>query len=178
MKVGMQIMLKDYIKLRNECLQEVMALGIKTGIITEWKINSRAKKRLGQCTRCPDGTYEIQIAKLLLTEDKIKEADVKEVIIHEILHTCYGCMKHTGRWKIYAEKMNEAYGYQISRTKNMEIVGLSEYSVKRRQVKYVYICEGCGQRVERTRECKFTRNPERYRCARCGSDFKILRDNS
>lgn len=161
---------KDYIRLRNECLQEVKALGIKVGVITEWKVNSRAKTRLGQCTRRSDGTYEIQIAKLLLTEEQVAEIDVKEVIIHEILHTCYGCMKHTGRWKKYAEKMNNVYGYHISRTKNMEQLGLPEHTVKRRDVKYVYVCAGCGQRVERTRACKFTSNPKMYRCGRCGSN--------
>lgn len=163
-------MRKDYVRLRNECLREVKALGIKTGVITEWKINSRAKTRLGQCTKHPDRTYEIQIAELLLTQDQVTEQDVKEVIIHEILHTCYGCMKHTGRWKIYAEKMNASYGYHITRTKNVEQLGLPKHTVKRRRVKYVYVCAGCGQRVERTRECKFTRHPEWYCCGRCGSN--------
>ena len=161
---------KDYIRLRNECLREVKALGIKAGNITAWKLNSRAKRRLGQCTKHSDGTYEIQIAKRLLTEKQVAEMDVKEVIIHEILHTCYGCMKHTGRWKIYAEKMNASYGYHISRTKNLEQLGLPDDTVKRREIKYVYVCAGCGQRVERTRACKFTRNPQRYCCGRCGSN--------
>ena len=113
--------MKDFNRLITESMKEVTHVGIKPGNITSWTINKRAKSRWGLCKQNPDKTFEIQIAEALLTDDRITEKSCKETIIHEILHTCKNCMKHTGQWKYYAEVMNQVYGYNIKRiTTGME----------------------------------------------------------
>lgn len=51
---------------------------------------------------------------------------LKNTIIHELLHTCKGCMKHTGEWKQLAEKVNRYYGYNIKRCDSADEKGISE----------------------------------------------------
>ena len=120
--------MKDYKKLQEICLSEVVAVGIEPGNIIEWQLNSRAKSRWGQCTR-NNKTKEckIQIAAQLIYDDRISEKACKETIIHEILHTCNGAKGHTGLWKQYADKINTRYGYNIKRTTSGEEKGVENY---------------------------------------------------
>lgn len=48
---------------------------------------------------------------------------VCQVLAHEILHTCRGCANHGLRWKDYAQRMNELYGYGVERTDSFEKLG-------------------------------------------------------
>lgn len=161
--------MKDFERLKQECLDEIADLGIETGQIKEWTINTRARSRWGQCKKNKDGTYSIQIADRLLVDDRIPEKACKETIIHELLHTCKDCMKHTGKWKAYAQEMNEEYGYNIKRTTSGNEKGVENYKPKRMSVKYVFTCGGCGATIYRKRMSKFTRYYRNYRCTRCGA---------
>lgn len=145
---------------------------MKPGQIRAWRVNERALSRWGQCRRNADGTYNIEIAKRLLTDPRITDEACKETILHEILHTCPGCMKHTGQWKQYAELLNARYGYHIKRVTKGEEKGVENYEVKSRPVKYIFTCEVCGAVIRRKRESKFTRNYRQYRCGRCGGRFQ------
>lgn len=168
-------MRKDFELLKNTCLAEVQAQGIKPAKSIKWVINSRAKTRWGQCRKTGLLGYEIQIAERLLTDDRISEKDCKETIIHEILHSCYGCMKHTGRWKEYATRMNEAYGYDIKRVKTGAEMGVENHEANRMPAKYVFVCKKCGQRIVRKRECKFTKQYKSYGCGVCGTRRAFVR---
>lgn len=42
-------------------------------------------------------------------------------------------------------------------------------------VKYVYVCEGCGQLTIRSRASDFTKNYKHYSCGLCGDEFKRLK---
>ena len=107
---------------------------------------------------------------------------MKNTIIHELLHTCKGCMKHTGEWKQLAEKVNRYYGYNIKRCDSADEKGISEEQKEKiqkertatRKVKYIFKCTCCGQKVERCRESKFTKYPELYRCAVCHGKFERI----
>ncbi|WP_050008408.1 SprT-like domain-containing protein [Butyrivibrio sp. WCE2006] len=165
--------MKDFERLKEECLSEISALGIQIGTIKEWKINTRAKSRWGQCKMEIDGTYSIQIAQMLLIDERISEKACKETIIHELLHTCNGCMKHQGRWKKYAQMMNQQYGYNIKRVTSGTEKGVENYKPDSRSVKYVFTCGGCGAKIYRKRDSKFTRNYRYYGCTKCGAvDWK------
>ncbi|MBE5905876.1 MAG: SprT family zinc-dependent metalloprotease [Lachnospiraceae bacterium] len=153
------------------CYDELGKAGIRTGDITNWRINDRARTRWGQCRRNPDGTFEIEIAKVLLVDERISEKACKETILHEMLHTCPGCMKHTGKWKQYADYLNASYGYHIKRVTLGKEKGIENYVAKRQPVKYLFTCEVCGAIIRRKRESKFTRNYRQYRCGRCGGRF-------
>ena len=160
--------MKDYEKLREECLQEVLSAGILPGNISSWTINTRAKSRWGLCKKKGD-SYEISISDSLLSDERVSEKACKTTIIHEILHTCKDSMKHTGNWKKYAEIMNAKYGYDIKRVSSGSEKGVEDYKVKHRAVKYKYRCRRCGQIITKSRKCKFTRYYRNYGCGICGT---------
>ena len=161
--------MKDFERLKEECLREVADLGIPVGIIGSWTINTRAKSRWGQCKKEIDGTYSIQIAESLLKDERISEKACKETIIHEILHTCKGCMKHQGKWKAYATMMNGRYGYKIKRVTSGNEKGVENYTPKSTDIKYVFTCGGCGATIYRKRDSRFTRQYRYYSCTKCGA---------
>ena len=124
--------MKDFEELQKECLAEVKAAGITPADKIKWVVNSRAKSRWGLCTRKNNGEYyEIQISNRLLEDDNISVKSCKDTMIHEILHTCADCMKHTGKWKEYARNMNTKYGYNIKSTTSGAEKGVENYKAKR-----------------------------------------------
>ncbi|MBP5324117.1 MAG: SprT-like domain-containing protein [Pseudobutyrivibrio sp.] len=162
--------MKDFNRLITESMNEVTHLGIKPGNITSWTINKRAKTRWGLCKQNPDKTFEIQIAEALLVDDRISEKSCKETIIHEILHTCKNCMKHTGQWKYYAEVINQVYGYNIKRVTTGIEKGVEDYkSNSSMAIKYIFTCGNCGATIYRKRDSQFTKNYRHYGCGRCGA---------
>ena len=134
-----------------------------------YRVNTRAKKRLGQCKltnswlRC----FEIEVSSLLLNDD-IPEETLANTIIHELLHTVEGCMNHGAKWKALANKINKTYGYEIARTTNREKLGIKEGKT----INYKFECTCCGQEIARTRRSKFVANYSLYKCGRCNGSFK------
>lgn len=158
----------------NDCdalLREVMAQAAALGIPYSDQIeprvavNSRAATRFG-CCRLREGRYTIEVA---LRVAQGPEAACRETLAHELLHTCWGCLGHGKRWKAYARRMNEAYGYHISRTATNEAMGVEEV----RNARYVLRCARCGAEFKRLRASRLTRCPERYRC-KCGGRLERI----
>lgn len=152
----------------NDCdalLREVMAqadgLGIPYSKETDPHvvINRRAVTRYG-CCKYQEGRFTIEVAERVALG---AEAGCRETLAHELLHTCYGCRNHGKRWKGYAERMNRAYGYHITRVTTDASIGAQGVRVPR----YLLRCQKCGAEFRRFRASPLTRNPERYRC-RCG----------
>lgn len=134
--------LNDYAK---RCMTELDDIGIEYGNIIEFKVNTRAKKRWGQCKAVPGG-YSINISAILLDE-RNDEQGLKNTIIHELLHSCKGCMNHGENWKRLATKVNRAYGYNIKRCSSADEKGVQEETrpIKTaREIKYIVKCNGCG----------------------------------
>lgn len=159
--------MKDFLELREECLNETKAVGIPIGEVSLWSVNKRAKTRWGRCKAKRDGSYEIEIAKCLLEDDRISKKACKETIIHELLHTTKGGMRHTGVWKEYATLMNRTYGYNIKRVTTGNEKGIENYKGSERPVKYIFTCGVCGAIIYRKRDSAFTRNYKHYGCAKC-----------
>lgn len=145
------------------CMFELDCLKIKYAKNLTFKVNTRAKTRLGVCKKSGD-CYEIEIAALLLDE-RTPEEYLKNTIMHELLHTCYGCMKHTGRWKKLADKVNAAYGYDIKRAASPDEELIPDELTDK--PKYKVVCPMCGTVYERYRKSALIQHPERYRCGRC-----------
>ena len=163
--------MKDLQLIASVCMEELDAIGIGYGESIEFKVNSRAKKRWGQCSYSKiTDTYTIEISNRLL-EDYVPEKSLMQVIIHELLHTCEGCMNHGKTWKRYAELVNETYGYDVSRTDSASGLGVNTEQIG---VKHQFKCKCCGQVINRMRESKFTRNYQRYVCGKCGGDFEKI----
>lgn len=164
--------MRDLQKIAKECMKELDVLGIEYGNIVSFKINTRFKSTWGQCKLLPNKKYEIDISQQLLN-DTIPIKSLKSTIMHEILHTCKNCYNHGQVWKRYAERVSKAYGYNIKRCTSSEEKGVKEIkSVKK--IIHQFVCNGCGQVVDRERESRFTKNYTEYRCGMCGSDFKKI----
>lgn len=129
------------------------------------RINSRAVNRFG-CCKYENGIYYIEVALRVAAGP---EKSCREVLAHEALHTCYGCRNHGKRWREYARRMGEAYGYEIRRTSTNERLGVTE----ERPCRYVLQCEKCGMEFRRFRASPLVRAPGKYRC-KCGGALKQI----
>ena len=129
------------------------------------RLNRRARTRFGCCVR-KDGRYTIELSARLAEQGA--EDAVLQVLAHEVLHTCYGCSNHGARWKGYAKRMNDAYGYHIRRTDNYEGLGIEDD----RPVRWWVVCGKCGRRIPRMKRSPLVDHPERYRCT-CGGILRV-----
>lgn len=157
--------------LLQEVIKEARKLGvpISENIDAEISINHRAKSRFACCrqTKLIVGySYTIEVSDLLF---QCRERDIREILAHEVLHTCKGCQNHGVRWKAYAEKMNKRYGYHIKRTATYEELGLAG-SYSQKNIKYRVTCQSCGKIFERQRKSKLVTNTKQYRCS-CGGNL-------
>lgn len=150
-----------------KCKQQLNELGIQYSNVLKITENKKAKKRLRQCKNVSLGVYEIDISSVLLDE-RVPEMTLRTTVMHELLHTCNGCMNHGALWKSNAEMVNHAYSYHIKRAASVEERGIADVVREVNKPKYVFECIQCGAKIYRHRESKFTRNYERYRCGKCG----------
>jgi len=129
------------------------------------RLNRRARTRFGCCVR-RGGGYTIELSDQLARQGG--EEVVLRVLAHEVLHTCYGCSNHGARWRGYAQRMNEAYGYQIRRTDNYSQLGIQDD----RPVRYWVVCRQCARRIPRMKRSPLVDHPEHYRCP-CGGTLRV-----
>ena len=98
-----------------------------------YTINYRAKKRLGQCCEKQD----INISSWLLEIGL--DHDIKNTIIHEILHTFKDTIGHKAKWQYYASYVNNRTNYHITRTTSINKIYEKANKVRtRREVSYKY----------------------------------------
>lgn len=157
-------------RLMYEAISQLKAIGIRlSASIVEITENTRAKKRLGCCkekTVKGRSTYTLEISTMMQNKS---DQEVKEVIFHELLHTCPGCLNHGVRWKQLAGRVNEAYGCHITTTAGENHDGINQDRIPYR---YKIRCTKCGRETFRLRRSKVIDHPELYRC-RCGGILEI-----
>ena len=158
--------MRDLNKIVAECMAELDAIKIPYREVEKFVVETKAKSRWGRCQATATGKFIISISDLLLADDASPEG-LKNTIIHELLHTCVGCMNHKSTWKLYAERVNRAYGYDIKRTASEEEKGIHEV-VRKRRVNHKYVCEKCGQIVTKERDRGFEKA---YSCGICHGKF-------
>ncbi|MGN0536458.1 MAG: SprT-like domain-containing protein [Acutalibacteraceae bacterium] len=160
--------MKDVNAIFEKVKAQAKALNIpfSTNIAPNVEINTRAMQRFGMCRKTGD-TFTIEIAEVLLSAD---EFFIEQTLAHELLHTCRGCQNHGTLWQQYADRLNRAYGYHISRTNSYEEMGIE---AKKHECKYRMQCMKCGVIVERYRMSGFVSHPEKYLC-RCGGKWKRI----
>lgn len=127
-------------------------------------VNTRARTRFG-CCRSRLGRHTIEVSSVLLNAE---EHAVRQVLAHEILHTCPGCTNHGVKWQHWAALMSRQFGYDIRRTDSHQALGLEDT----RPVRYVVVCRQCGSRTNRMKRSPLVVHPERYRC-KCGGSLYI-----
>lgn len=168
--------MRDLQKVYWNCRTMLDEIGIDYGNIVEVKINTRAKRRWGQCCckfvgRDTHGNpkYEnrIDISAVLLDERVPIEA-LQNTIIHEILHTCPGCQNHGPNWKARAAKVKRELGYDIKTRDSSQDKGVSSnIASEYYKPKYIVICSNCGREVGRDRMCGIVKYPMNWRCGVC-----------
>ena len=158
----------------NSLLQNVIAeckdikLPVSNNIEPEVLINKRARKRFGACRKTAKG-FKIEISSFMLEADR---AHIKNILAHEVLHTCRDCQNHGKKWKTAAQKMNTAYGYQITTTSSYEKMGLEKpQEDQQKKYKYMIQCRKCGMTIYRQRKSKLITHTNHYRC-KCGGKLK------
>lgn len=149
-----------------ETFLELKNIGIPVSEnVEELRINKRPQKRLGRCLREVKKGKEIFVIEISEKTLSLSLKDIKEVMAHELIHTCKQCMNHGEKWKTYAKQVNRAYGYNISRLKKFDETGDEEY-------KYAVECMRCGAVIKRKRMCPLIKEPRNYRCGKCGGKLK------
>ena len=165
--------MKNLISLANKCMAQLDEIGIEYAQSIRWEVNPRAKKRWGLWEKHPNGVYTISISYRLLTDDVTDEGAI-DTIIHELLHTCKGCMNHGENWKREASKVNRAYGYNIKRCSSAEDKGVQPIEEMPKAIKHQFKCKDCGQVYSRVKESNFTKHYKNYRCGYCNGEFEKI----
>lgn len=159
------------LRLFNECLAEADAIGINYGKIDRITVSYKDTHWFGICHKFTD-FYTIEIAHFILGDNTTDE-QVKNTIMHEILHTCPNCMRHNSNWKRKVNMVNDCYAfYHISTYSEFEDFGLSVEKVLK--PKYILKCEKCSYTIGYQRKCKIVNHPSLYCCGKCGGDFCLI----
>lgn len=161
-----------------QCKEDLISLDIPIATHIEGIfINRRAKKRFGCCKAVKKGKniwYRIEIGEFLLNGS---EWAIRNVIYHELLHTCPGCMNHGAMWKFYAQKTDKKYGSRLRAASRYEELGLTPPQ-ENSPVRYVVQCEQCGMEIHRSRKSKLITYMKQYRCGNCGGKLRLLQQES
>lgn len=164
-------------ELSETCKEMLRALGLKPAFpVGEIRINRRAKKRLGCCKLVREAGRPVFLIEISSAMENCEDAILKEVLLHELLHTCAGCLNHGPVWKENARRVNEAYGTDIrTRADTDRMPGLAKDTEETRTYQYEVRCSRCGGSVYRMRRSRITEHPENYRCGRCGGTLTVIR---
>lgn len=124
------------------CRDELEALGFTVGRVLSVSVNRRAKTLFGRCRRDAGGGYHIEIMAYLNNHRTV--AEIRQTVMHELLHTLPGCGNHGAGFQAAARRVNEALGYSISSTSK-----LSKAVQERIPFNYVLLCGVCGAELKR-----------------------------
>lgn len=121
-------------------LKEI-GLGDKLKKKRTYIINYRAKCRFGECRNKKD----INISSWLLEVGT--DEDIKDTIIHEILHTFDDTKGHNSKWQYYARYVNNRTNYNISRCGSIdEVYNKANIERPKKELTYKWeiSCRKCG----------------------------------
>lgn len=107
--------MRDLQAIAHECLTLVDALHIPRAKEMTFAWNPRLKRLWGRCKFTVQQKYIIEL-NCVFQDESTDISGLKNTLLHEILHTCEGCMNHGAQWKAYAKQMQDAYGIVLKRT--------------------------------------------------------------
>ena len=163
--------MRDLTEYALKCMEELDSIGIEYGNVIDINVNKRFKSTWGQCKKVPDG-YVININPVLVDE-KNSEDGLKNTIMHELLHSCDGCMNHGPKWKEVVETVNRKLGYGIKRISSSAEKGVLE-ETRNIKIKYRIVCQKCGNELIRSKVTKVVKYPNMYRCGCCGGKLEVF----
>ncbi len=152
-----------------EVRKDADAAGIPYDPDTRYYGLDRCTRSLGRCHRrqTADGhmRFTITISRYIST---LRLQAIKDVMMHELIHTIPGCFNHSAQFKLFADMVNR-------RTNGTYAVKTSYKGSKFQQntpYKYIVECKNCKRKIYRTRKSKLILHPELYRCT-CGGHFSV-----
>ena len=155
-----------------EARKELMNINIHPSEkIIAIKENRRAKKRLGCCKKEKQLAQEVFIIEISTVLEVAADQVIKEILIHELLHTCKGCFNHGKLWKLYAAKVNQVYGYNISTYANTAQLNIEKTAAPK--FRYEIRCQHCDYVGYRQKKSKVITHPQLYKCGKCGGPLKV-----
>lgn len=157
----------------NEAVEMILEVGIPLDPrkIESVILNTRAKRRWGQCRHLPNGNHEININADLV---KQSEEGTLNTLIHELLYASKNGGGHNGKWKEYANIINNTYNINVKRTNSAEEKGITEPITKATDYKYILKCKQCNHEFKRMRKSNFVNHYEDYTCG-CGGRIKRIK---
>ena len=162
--------MRDLMEYANFCMEMLDEIGVPYREPENFTINTRAR-RWGQCKYVyATGRYNIDI-NITLLDERNGEDGLINTILHELLHTCPGCMNHGAEWKKWAGKVRRHYGYNIQRLSDDDEKDVTTGNLNYKPVAYKYLiyCEKCGKLVgRRKKRCHITDYPELWKHSGCG----------
>lgn len=169
--------MKDFQGLFAECCIEARHLGIPiSNHIKTVRVNNRLSRAMGRCKRINNYLgewFEIEINPCMLAEE-VDPMETKNTIVHELIHTCPGCMNHGDTFHYYAKIVNRKLGYHVDtyvKTSALVSAGVKVKTRQKETYKYALVCKACGHEYKRKRWSEALENPSRYRCNCGGSLF-------
>lgn len=163
---------KELNSILKEVIREAQEINIPVprNIDPVLRVNKRPKKRFG-CCKLENGIFHLEISSFILV---CETSRIRNVIAHEVLHTCRGCNNHGKIWKQYAAMMNRAYGYTIKSTSSFAEMGLPEPEPASDRIRYVMKCTKCGREYPRQRFTCVMKKINAYRC-NCGGRLEVYK---
>lgn len=150
------------------------------------RFNNNKTSFLGRIHKISDnyfsgGHYEIEINKVYTNMVEID--DIKNTLLHELIHSLPLCMNHGKHWKIQAAKAS-VRGYDIQRVSTRNAY-TDMYNKQRREkkqnAKYTVYCEHCGRTWNYVKMCKIIRSvmngSTNYFCPTCQNHNLKLKIN-
>lgn len=154
----------DLAKIAEECISEMKRVGIPVRDNEIADIKTDNIDSFGSCT--DDGYYKNFIITIRndLIQDICPLVDLKQIIIHELIHTCPRCWVHGKTWRKYAMIMNDAYGYSLLEDKDYDSI-----FHKDKPILHKYVCTKCGSVFNSRENGEFA-----YKCSFCSSWYEEL----
>lgn len=103
----------DLNNILHEVIEDALSIGFPVSDALDRKIHIDRNRydRVGACYRYsyPE-RYEIHISEAAI---KSKKIEIKNIIAHEVLHSCFLSMDHGYFWSMYCDLMNSKLKYNI-----------------------------------------------------------------
>lgn len=62
-----------------------------------------------------DTGFKVNVSSLLFEEyEKAPHEAIRNILAHELLHTCQRCFNHGAEWKRYVRSLNAQHGFKIN----------------------------------------------------------------
>ena len=170
------VTMKDLQKLYALVKAEAISAGIPVSShIMRCSVNTRLRKAMGRCikkTNMLGVCYEIEIAGCMVA-DGVDDMEIRDTIMHELIHTCPGCWDHGNVFHHFADIVNRKYGYHVDTYADREQLEAAGVVIKDPGYKYMLKCNVCGHEFKRKRWSDVLRYPELYHCA-CGGGLSTF----